>query len=84
MQHRKTYMHTNFQRNWVHRSVKTVHTLFLQKKCKFMQFATCSKNFQKSRLWDMHYSIMNIQSDSEINRPTRYQITKKRNYFHRR
>ena len=28
--------------------------------------------------------LMDIQADFEINRPSRYQITAKRNYFHRR
>ena len=32
----------------------------------------------------MHYHITDIQADFEINRPVRYQITTKRNYFHRR
>ena len=30
--HRKTYMHINFQQNWVSRSVKTVHTNIVGKK----------------------------------------------------
>ena len=32
----------------------------------------------------MHYPLMDIQADFEINRPIRYQITAKRNYLHRR
>ena len=32
----------------------------------------------------MHYPLTDIQADFEINRPVRYQITAKRNYFHRR
>ena len=32
----------------------------------------------------MHYPLTDIQANFEINRPIRYQITAKRNYFHRR
>ena len=32
----------------------------------------------------MHHSLADIQADFEINRPVRYQITAKRNYFYRR
>ena len=31
----------------------------------------------------MHYPLTYIQADFEINRPIRYHITAKRNYFHR-
>ena len=44
-------------------------------------------NFQQNRvssLSDMHDHLTDIQADFEINRPNRYQITSKRNYFHRR
>ena len=44
-----------------------------------MQYA-----IRKSRLSNMHYPLTNIQTEYEINRPIRYQITAKRNYFHRR
>ena len=42
MHHRKTYMHINFQQNWVSRSVKTVHTNSFAKNCKFHKFVTCN------------------------------------------
>ena len=32
----------------------------------------------------MHYLLTDIQTDFEINRPVRYQITTKRNYLHKR
>ena len=32
----------------------------------------------------MHHPLTDIQADFEINRPVRYQITAKRNYFHGR
>ena len=32
----------------------------------------------------MHYSLTDMQADFEINRPVRYQINAKKNYFHRR
>ena len=84
MHHRKTYMYINFQQNRVGRSVKTVHTNLYAKNCKLHKFATCNKNLKKSRLSDMHHPITDIQADLEINRPVRYQITAKINYFHRR
>ena len=58
--------------------------MYLQKNanCTNLQFA--NYNFKKSSLSDMHYSLTDIQADFEINRPIRYQITAKRNYFHRR
>ena len=40
--------------------------------------------FEKSRLLDMHDPLTDIQANFEINRPIRYQITAKINYFHRR
>ena len=70
-------MYINFQQNRVSRSVKTCTQICLQK------FATCNKNFEKSRLSDMHYPLTDIQADFEINWPVRYQITAKINYFHR-
>ena len=42
MHHRKTYMHINFQQNWVRRSVKTVHTNLFAKNCKLHKFVTCN------------------------------------------
>ena len=77
MHHRTTYMYSNFQQNRVRRSVKTV---LFAKNCKLHKFVTCNKNFKKSRLSDMHHPLTDIQADFEINRPTRYQITAKRNY----
>ena len=32
----------------------------------------------------MHHPLTDVQADFEINRPIRYQITAKINYFHRR
>ena len=84
MHHHKTYMYINFQQNRVSRPVKTVHTNLFAKYCKLHKFATCNLNFEKSRLSDMHYPLTDIQADFEINRLIRYQITAKRNYFHRR
>ena len=84
MHHHKTYMYINFQQNRVSRSVKTVHTNLFAKYCKLHKFATCNLNFEKSRLSDLHYPLTDIQADFEINRLIRYQITAKRNYFHRR
>ena len=81
MHQRKMYMYINFQ-NRVCRSVKTLHTNLFAKKCKLHKFATC--NFKKSRILDMHHPLTDILADFEINRPVRYQITSKRNYFHRR
>ena len=42
MHHRKTYIHNNFQQNWVSRSVKTVHTNLFAKNCKLNKFVTCN------------------------------------------
>ena len=79
MHHRNRYMYINFQQKRVSISVETVHTnLFAKKNCKLHKFGTCNLNFEKSRLSDMH--LTDIQADFEINRPTRYQITAKRNY----
>ena len=33
---------------------------------------------------DMNYPLTDIQTDFQINRPIRYQITAIRNYFHKR
>ena len=77
-------MYINCQQNRVSRSVKTEHTNVFAKKCKLYEFAICNLNFQKSRLSDMHYHLTDIQADFEMNRPFRYKITAKRNYFHRR
>ena len=45
MHHRITYLHINFQRNRISRSVKTVHTNLFAKNCKLHQFAIrISKN----------------------------------------
>ena len=84
MHHRKTNMHINFQQNRVSRSVKTVHTNLFAKNCKLPKFATYNSNFEITRLSDMNSPLTDIQADFEINRPIRYQITAKRNYFHRR
>ena len=62
----------------------TKHINLFAKNCNVHKFATCKLNFKKSRLSDMHYPLTDIQADFEINRPIRYQITAKRNYFHRR
>ena len=80
MRHRKTYLYVDFQQNRVSRSVKTVHTDLLAKKCKLHKFATCNLNFEKSRLSDMHYPLTDIQANFEV----RYRNTTKINYFHRR
>ena len=42
MHHCITYMYVNIQQNWVCRSVITVHTNILAKKCKLHKFATCN------------------------------------------
>ena len=47
MNHRKTYMYINFQKNRVSTSVKTVHTNLFAKNCKLHKFATCNWNFKK-------------------------------------
>ena len=57
MRDRKTYMYINFQQNWVNRTLKIVHTIFLPKNCKLHEFATCNSNLKKSRLSDMHYPL---------------------------
>ena len=77
-------MYINFQQNQVSRSAKNVHTNLFAKNCKLHKFATCNENFEKSGLSDMHYPLTDIQADFEIKWPTRYQITAKRNYLHRR
>ena len=77
-------MYINFQQNRVSRSVKTVHTNLFAKNCKLHKFATYNYNFKKSRFWDMHYPLTDIEADFEINRPIRYLIAAKRKYFHRR
>ena len=58
--------------------------IYLQKKCKLHKFVVCNYNFKKSRLSDMYHPLRNIQANFEMNRQTRYQITAKRNYWHRR
>ena len=77
MHHRKTYMHINFQQNWVRSSVKTVHTNLFAKKCKLHKFVSCNKNFEKSRLSDMHHPLRDIQADFEMNRPTTIKLPQK-------
>ena len=52
--------------------------------CKLHKFTTCNKNFEKSRISDMHYPLTDMYAHFEINRPVRYRNTAKRNYFHRR
>ena len=47
MHHRKTYMHINFQQNWVSRSVKTMPTNLFAKKCKLHKFVTLELEFRK-------------------------------------
>ena len=42
MHHRTTYMHSIFQQNRVSRSVKTVHTIYLQNFCILHKFVTCN------------------------------------------
>ena len=85
MHHHETYMYINFQQSRVSRSCfKTVHTNLIAKNCKLHKFATCNYNFEKLHFSDMHYPLMDIQADFEINRPIRYLIAAKRNYFHRR
>ena len=73
-----------FSKIGLNRSVKTVHTNLFAKNCKLHKIATYNQNFKKSRLSDMYNPLTDIQVDFEINRPIRYQITAKRNYFHRR
>ena len=53
--HLKTYVHINFQQNWVSRSVKTVYTNLFSKNCKLHKFATTNSNFEKSIFLDMHH-----------------------------
>ena len=60
--------------------VKTVHTNLFTKKCKLHKFVTCNKNFEKSRLSDMHHPLRDSQADFEMNQPTRYHITVKKKY----
>ena len=77
-------MYINFQQNRVSRSVKAVHTIYLQKIANCINLQIAIRIFKKSRLSDMHYILTDIQAVFEINRPVRYLITAKRNYFHRR
>ena len=49
MNHRRTYMHINFQQNWVSRSVKTVHTNL------FAQYRKLHKFGRESIFLDMHH-----------------------------
>ena len=56
MHHGTTFMHSNFQQNRVSRSFKTVQTNL------FAKNANCLNLQLKSRLWDMHYPLMNIQA----------------------
>ena len=49
MNHRRTYMHINFQQNWVSRSVKTVHTNLFAQYRKLHKFATTNSNFEESQ-----------------------------------
>ena len=49
---RRTYMHINFQQNWVSRSVKTVHTNLFAQYRKLHKFATTNSNFEENQsLW---------------------------------
>ena len=69
-------MRINFQQNCVGRSVKTVHTNLFAKKlenCINLQLA-----IKIGHLLDMHYPLMNIQTNFEINCLVRYQITAKK------
>ena len=49
MNHRRTYMHNNFQQNCVSRSVKTVHTNLFAQYRKFHKFATTNSNFEENQ-----------------------------------
>ena len=49
MNHRRTYMHINFQQNWVSRSVKTVHTNLFAQYRKLHKFATTNSNFEENQ-----------------------------------
>ena len=49
MNHRRTYMHINFQQNWVRRSVKTVHTNLFAQYRKLHKFATTNSNFEENQ-----------------------------------
>ena len=51
MQHRKTYMHINFQQNWVSRSVKNCAHKFICKKLQFAEICNLQLEFRKITLF---------------------------------
>ena len=68
MNHRRTYMHINFQQNWVSRSVKTVHTnLFAQyRKCINLQLPI--EILKRINFLDMHHHKTYMYIDFQQNR----------------
>ena len=84
MHHRKTFICINFQHYWVSRSVKTVHTNLFAKNWKLHKFAIFQLEFRNITPFGHALPPTDIQADVEINRPIRYQINAKINYFHRR
>ena len=82
MHHRRMYTYINFSKSVLVDQSKPCTQIYLQKNRINLQLAI--RILKKSRLSDMHYPLTDIQVDFEINRPVRYQMTVKRNYFHRR
>ena len=80
MHRRITYMYINFQQNWVSRSVTNRAHKHICKKLQIAQNCNLQLEFQKSRLFNMHYHITDILANFEINQPIRYQVSEKRNY----
>ena len=84
MHYHKTYIYSNYQQNRVCRSVKTVHTNSFGKIANCINLQLAIRISKNHAFLDMHYLLTDIQANFEINRPIRYQITEKGNYFHRR
>ena len=57
MQHRKTYNYSNFQQNWVSRTVKTVHTNVFTKIISFIDLQIPIVFSKKSIISDKHHRI---------------------------
>ena len=52
--------------------------MYLQKNRKLQKFCNLELEFQKSRLSDVHYPLIDTQAKFKINRLIRYQITTKK------
>ena len=82
MHHHKTYMHANYQQNWISRSVKTVHTKLFAKiaSCINMQLAIVILK-EKSIISNIHHRKTYMLINFQQNRVSRSVKTVRTNIF---